>query len=112
MRCRKSLYGLPSASYYWATDLSGTMTKLGFTRMDGDKCAWTRGTGHDIVKVGTHVDDLLCVGKPGLLKHFGEQFAEEYECNSTNRHATFIPWIRYSTRACNVQSISRTIRLS
>lgn len=81
MRCKKSLYGLPSASYHWATHLSGTLTKLGFTRMSGDKCAWTRGTGEEMLKLGTHVDDLLCVGKPELLKEFGEQFSEEYDCN-------------------------------
>ena len=81
MRCKKSLYGLPSASYHWATHLAGTMTKLGFTRMAGDKCAWIRGTETNMIKVGTHVDDLLCVGKPALLKEFSEQFSDEYDCN-------------------------------
>ena len=81
MRCKKSLYGLPSASFHWANHLSATLTKLGFTRMSGDKCAWTRGTETNMVKLCTHVDDVLCVGKPALLKEFSDKFSDEYECN-------------------------------
>ena len=44
MQLKKTLYGLGISSNRWMTHLNGTLVKLGFISVPGDKCVFTRGT--------------------------------------------------------------------
>ena len=82
MQLKKTLYGLGISSNRWMTHLNGTLLKLGFTVSPGDRCLFTRGADDRKIFICSHVDDILCIGKPPAINAFREAFAREYEINA------------------------------
>ena len=69
LRLRKTLYGLKQAGRRWYQKLVEIMTKLGFSRCEGDQAVFFRRcekTGVLII-VLVHVDDCSIVGKTKVL---------------------------------------------
>ena len=81
MQLKKTLYGLGISSNRWMTHLNTTLLKLGFSVSPGDRCCFTKGDGESRLFICSHVDDILCVGKPDGIKLFKTQFEKEYEIN-------------------------------
>jgi Reverse transcriptase (RNA-dependent DNA polymerase) len=85
MKLKKALYGLPIAANKWMTHLNRTLSKLGFVPVPGDKCSFIRlGDGDKVtIMLGSHVDDLIVVGKQKDLDTLAEELKKEYDINIT-----------------------------
>ena len=81
MKLKKALYGLPVSAMKWMTHLNNTLVKLGFQVSSGDKCCYTRGSGNDLIILGTHVDDILAVAQKPALDNFKSEIQKEYDIN-------------------------------
>ena len=82
MMLKRTLYGLGIAANRWFTHLNNTLIKLGFVVSPGDRCCFTRGQDDTKIIICTHVDDILCVGRPIELQTFKTDFQKEYEINA------------------------------
>jgi Reverse transcriptase (RNA-dependent DNA polymerase)/Integrase core domain/GAG-pre-integrase domain len=69
LRLRKSLYGLKQAGRRWYQKLVFIMTKLGFSRCEGDQAVFYRRceATNVLIVVLVHVDDCSIVGKTKAL---------------------------------------------
>ena len=82
LRLWKSLYGLKQAGRRWYQKLVSIMTKLGFSRCEGDQAVFYRRDERTnvLIVVLVHVDDCSIVGKTkALVTRFKLEIAKSVE---------------------------------
>jgi transposase InsO family protein len=74
MKLMRSIYGMKQASRIWNQTFHAAVTKLGFTRLDGEHCVYRRETDSGIIIFAVHVDDILSAASSSVENdHFKEQ---------------------------------------
>lgn len=58
-KLKKALYGLKQAGRVWNKTLVDALKKIGFHRLESDKCVFIRFKDGELELIGVHVDDML-----------------------------------------------------
>lgn len=58
-KLKKTLYGLKQAGRVWNKTLVDALRKIGFERLESDKCVFIRFNSGELEIIGVHVDNML-----------------------------------------------------
>src|SRR4051794_5976499 len=58
----KSLYGLKQSGRVWNTKLNDTFQRLGFERLEADRCIYKRQNNNEFIVIAVHMDDMAIFG--------------------------------------------------
>ena len=82
----RSLYGLRQAAYRWSEDVSKTLQREGFEKLDADTCVYTHRDkeGKIVCVIALHVDDMLLVADGGVRKELEGKLMKNYEMTKSD----------------------------
>ncbi|CAG7717827.1 unnamed protein product [Allacma fusca] len=87
----KSIYGLKESSKCWNERFHEEMKKLGFTRLESDRCVYVKRCGGVIIYVLIYVDDIIVVSnKVSALKEVTSLLREKFEMSNCSSLGQFL----------------------